>query len=122
MAESQNKSLLKAVLGLIATRVELFSLELTDEKQRLSQILVVTVIFSLFLFLFAITVLALFLFLLWESSYRYWYIGACIVAFGLAAWGSSVCLRNLIFKNKPFELTIRELKSDIDTLNKQRGE
>lgn len=122
MAEEQNKSLFKAVLTVVATRLELFSLELTDEKQRLSQILATTVIFSLFLFLFVITILALFLFLLWESPYRYWYIGTCILAFGLAAWGSSVYLRRLIFNKIPFELSINELKTDIHTLNQYRGD
>lgn len=122
MAEAQNKSLLKAVLAVISTRIELFSLELNEEKQRLSQVLAMTVIFSTFLILFVITVLALFLFLLWESPYRYWYICACILAFGIAAWGSFICLRRSIFNKLPFELSVRELKADIDTLNQKQGD
>lgn len=120
--QADNKSLLKAVLGAIATRMELFSLELSEEKHRLSQMLALTVIFSTFLILFVITVLALFLFLLWESPYRYWYIGLCILFFGAAAWSSVICLRRLLFKKIPFEFTIRELKSDVDMLSKKRGE
>lgn len=122
MAEAQNKSLLKAVLAVFTTRLELFSLEFNEEKQRLSQVLAMTVIFSTFLILFVITLLALFLFLLWESPYRYWYICACILAFGLAAWAAFTCLRRLLFNKPPFELSVRELKADIDTLNQQRGD
>lgn len=120
--QAENTSLLKAILGAMATRLELFSLELSEEKYRLSQMLVTMVIFSTFLILFVLTILALFLFLLWESPYRYWYIGFCILIFGAAAWSSMVCLRRLLFKKVPFELSIRELKSDVDMLSKKRGD
>lgn len=116
---TENKSLLQAVLGVIATRLELFSLELSDEKQHLSQIFALTVVFSVFLILFFITALALFLFLLWESPFRFWYIGACIIVFGLIAASSFLCLRRKIFNQIPFKMSVQELKTDIDTLNKR---
>lgn len=117
MAQAKaGKSLIKALLRVLATRVELFSLELSEEKDNLGQVLVWAVLCGAFLVMFAITVLGLLLALVWDTPYKYWYIGACIFLFAAGAAWALATLKKLIFGRVPFAMTIDELKTDINAL------
>lgn len=114
----ESKSLLKALLRVVSTRIELFSLELSEEKNNLSQVLILTVVLGSFLVLFCIALLGLILALLWNTPYRYWFIGSCIVFFGAVALAALAGLKKLLFSRVPFEMTIEELKTDISSIKK----
>lgn len=120
MAQDQeNSSFLKALLRVLATRLELFSLELTDEKQNLAHVVVLTVAMSMLLILFMLSFMSLFLALLWDTPYIYWFIVICILTFGGCALGAFIKLKGLLFGRKPFEITIEELKADANAITKR---
>jgi uncharacterized membrane protein YqjE len=105
------KALLNTILGLVQTRVELFAVELQEEKLRVSQLVVwvaAIILFGLMAFIFLSFLLVV---VFWEHRiavvlglFLFYGIGAVGLALGLRAYLRSTPL--------PFSATVEEIKKD----------
>ena len=108
------------LLGLLRTRLELFGIELAEEKERAAQVVLLAVCALLFgglaLLMLNLLVLAHF----WHT-YRYEAIAALFLLYGA---GVVLCIRRLqasLAQRPPmFEATVAELKADIEALGRVR--
>lgn len=125
MAESENpaggivataRRLGHSVLGLLRTRVELFAVELQEEKLRALDLLLwltVAVALAVAAILLLLGTLALFL---WQWAGYAGLIGLVVVA-GAAAVGAFLFLRRKILSGpEPFSATVNEFRKDMACL------
>lgn len=118
MSVKQN---LSAVAGgftaLLKTRLELLSLELSEEKGRLLSVLLFGAIGLLFLHL-ALTVVAVLVGLFfWNTEYRYIALAVLVVVYALVGLGCLLLMKkHLGLAVTPFSATIDALRDDADAL------
>jgi len=104
--------------GLLGTRLELFSLELAEEKSRLGRAagmaLAAVVLLTLALLVFSLLIAALF----WPTEHRYLALGVLAAAYALVGLalllGARSSLKSAL---PPFSQTIEELRRDADMLS-----
>lgn len=114
------RSIGPALIGLLRTRLELFGIELAEEKERAAQLALLAAFGLLFggLALLMLNVLVLAHF--WHT-HRYEAILGLILLYG---GGVAVCLwrlqASLAARPPMFEATMAELKADIEALNRVR--
>ena len=118
MSVKQN---LRAVSGgftaLVKTRLELLSLELTEEKDRLLSVLLFGAIGLLFLHL-ALTVVAVLVGLFfWGTEYRYIALAVLVLVYALVGLGCLLLMKkHLGLATTPFAATIDALRDDAQAL------
>ena len=114
------RSIGPALIGLLRTRVELFGIELSEEKERAAQLALLAAFVLLFAGLALLMLNALVLAHFWHT-HRYQAILGLILLYG---GGVVLCLwrlqASLAARPPMFEATMAELKADIEALNRVR--
>jgi uncharacterized membrane protein YqjE len=109
-----------ALVGLIRTRVELFGLELAEERARAGRLAVLGGAALLFAGMLLLLVNVLVLALFWDG-HRYQAIVGLIVVHGVGfAWAAAAIKTSIDSRPPMFEATIAELKADLEALNRAR--
>jgi uncharacterized membrane protein YqjE len=99
-----------AVLGLLHSHVELFGIELQEQKAR-------TVSLLLFALLLLVGLSTLVMILVWDTGYRLTGIICLCVFYSLAAAFCGVRLKAAVFdESTPFHATLEELANDRERL------
>jgi uncharacterized membrane protein YqjE len=105
------RALLHTILGLVQSRVELFAVELQEEKLRVSQLVIwvaAILLFGLMAFIFLSFLLVV---VFWE--HRVAVVLGLFLFYGLGAAGLALGLRaNLRTTPLPFSATVEEIKKD----------
>ncbi len=105
-----------AFLGLLHTHVELFGIELQEQKARTVRLLLFAGLALVFALLLLIGLSALLLILVWDSYRLYGIIGLCGL-YTLAALFCAMRLKAAVFdESSPFHSTLEELANDRERL------
>ncbi|AXK52982.1 MULTISPECIES: phage holin family protein [Pseudomonas] len=105
-----------AVLGLLHSHVELFGIELQEQKARTVSLLLFAGLALVFALLLLVGLSALVLILLWDSYRLAGIIGLCVF-YTLAAVFCGLRLKSAIFdESSPFHATLEELANDRERL------
>lgn len=114
------RSIGPALIGLLRTRLELFGIELAEEKERAAQLALLAAFGLLFAGLALLMLNVLVLAYFWHT-HRYEAILGLILLYG---GGVVVCLwrlqASLAARPPMFEATMAEFKADIEALNRVR--
>ncbi|MFJ3485230.1 phage holin family protein [Pseudomonas sp. NPDC090202] len=113
---SSTRRLGAAFLGLLHSHVELFGIELQEQKARTVSLLLFAGLALVFALLLLIGLSALLLILLWDSYRLSGIIGLCVF-YTLAALFCAMRLKAAIFdESSPFHSTLEELANDRERL------
>ncbi|WP_095107516.1 phage holin family protein [Pseudomonas sp. Irchel 3E20] len=105
-----------AFLGLLHSHVELFGIELQEQKARTVSLLLFAGLALVFALLLLVGLSALVLILLWDSYRLAGIIGLCVF-YSLAALFCAMRLRAAIYdESSPFNATLEELANDRERL------
>lgn len=109
------------LLSVVRTRLELFSIEASEQKARLLMVLGMAFAALLFLMLallvFSIAVALYF----WPTEQRYLALGLLALLYGLVGIGFFWAVRReLLFEPMPFSVTLNELKRDMTMVERLR--
>lgn len=105
-----------AFLGLLHNHVELFGIELQEQKARTVSVLLFAGLSLVFALLLLVGLSALVLILLWDTYRLAGIIGLCVF-YLLAAMFCAMRLKSAIFdESSPFESTLEELANDRERL------
>jgi len=111
-----SKRLGAAVLGLLHGHVELFGIELQEQKARTLSLLLFAGLALVFALLLLVALSALVLVLLWDSYRLAGVIGLCVF-YAAAALLCGVRLKAAVFdESSPFSSTLEELAKDRERL------
>lgn len=111
-----SKRLGAAVLGLLHGHVELFGIELQEQKARTLSLLLFAGLALVFALLLLVALSALVLVLLWDSYRLAGVIGLCVF-YGVAALFCALRLKAAVFdESSPFSSTLEELAKDRERL------
>lgn len=102
------------LLSIVRTRIELFSLEASEQKSRLIALLGMAfgalLFLTLALLVFSIAVALYF----WPTDQRYVALGVLALIYGLVGAGLFLAIRRqLLFSPMPFAATVEELRRDL---------
>ncbi|MBH3427357.1 phage holin family protein [Pseudomonas alkylphenolica] len=115
-SSASSKRLGAAVLGLLHGHVELFGIELQEQKARTLRLLLFAGLGLVFALLLLVALSALVLVLLWDSYRLAGVIGLCVF-YGVAALYCSLRLKAAVFdESSPFSSTLEELAKDRERL------
>jgi len=115
-SSASSKRLGAAVLGLLHGHVELFGIELQEQKARTLRLLLFAGLGLVFALLLLVALSALVLVLLWDSYRLAGVIGLCVF-YGVAALYCGVRLKAAVFdESSPFSSTLEELAKDRERL------
>lgn len=115
-SSASSKRLGAAVLGLLHGHVELFGIELQEQKARSLRLLLFAGLALVFALLLLVALSALVLVLLWDSYRLAGVIGLCVF-YGVAALYCSLRLKAAVFdESSPFSSTLEELAKDRERL------
>ncbi|MGH8381991.1 phage holin family protein [Pseudomonas sp.] len=113
---ASGKRLGAAVLGLLHGHVELFGIELQEQKARTLSLLLFAGLALVFALLLLVAVSGLVLVLLWDSYRLAGVIGLCVF-YGLAALFCGLRLKAAVYdESSPFSSTLEELAKDRERL------
>jgi len=113
---SSTRRLGAAFLGLLHSHVELFGIELQEQKARTVSLLLFAGLTLLFALLLMVRLSALLLILLWDSWRLAGVIGLCVF-YSLAALFCALRLKALVAdESSPFQATLEELANDRERL------
>lgn len=113
---SSSRRLGAAILGLLHGHVELFGIELQEQKARTLSLLLFAGLALVFALLLLTALSALLLILLWDSYRLAGIIGLCVF-YGLAAVFCGLRLKAAVFdESSPFHATLEELAKDRERL------
>lgn len=112
-----------SLLSIVSTRIELFSIELSEQKERLLKVLCLSfgalLCLSLALLILTLTVALVF----WPTEYRYVALFVAVAVYAVAGLGMMLAVWRLLTRGAaPFEATIEELRNDVawlERLNRQ---
>jgi len=105
-----------AVLGLLHSHVELFGIELQEQKARTVSLLLFAGLALVFALLLLVGLSALVLILLWDTYRLAGIIGLCVF-YSLAALFCALRLKAAIYdESSPFHATLEELANDRERL------
>jgi uncharacterized membrane protein YqjE len=105
-----------AFLGLLHSHVELFGIELQEQKARTVSLLLFAGLALVFALLLLIGLSALLLILVWDSYRLTGIIGLCVF-YSLAALFCAMRLKAAVFdESSPFHSTLEELANDRERL------
>lgn len=122
MSVRENLSVVASdLVSMLRTRVELFSLEVAEQKHRLFSMAAMLLAAGLFLLLAVVVASFLVIAFFWPTEYRYWAIGLLSLAYAVAGivliW--VVCHR-IKTESAPFAATLEELHRDLVVLGQLR--
>ncbi len=101
-----------SLIGTVHDRIELFSVEVQEEKYRLIR-LFVAISAAIFAGIMAMTFASItVVYLFWESARIAVLVGLTVAYTGALAWILIALRRNLATQPKPFAGTLQELKED----------
>ncbi|TDF85663.1 phage holin family protein [Pseudomonas sp. H9] len=113
---ASSKRLGAAVLGLLHGHVELFGIELQEQKARTLSLLLFAGLALVFTLLLLVALSALVLVLLWDTYRLAGVIGLCVF-YGLAAVFCGLRLKAAVYdESSPFSATLEELAKDRERL------
>ncbi|MBM3106923.1 phage holin family protein [Pseudomonas sp. P66] len=113
---ASSKRLGAAVLGLLHGHVELFGIELQEQKARTLSLLLFAGLALVFALLLLVALSGLVLVLLWDTYRLAGVIGLCVF-YGLAAVFCGLRLKAAVFdESSPFHSTLEELAKDRERL------
>ncbi|MCW2270521.1 hypothetical protein D3C77_38260 [compost metagenome] len=113
---ASSKRLGAAVLGLLHGHVELFGIELQEQKARTLSLLLFAGLALVFALLLLVALSALVLVLLWDSYRLAGVIGLCVF-YGVAALYCGLRLKAAVYdESSPFSSTLEELAKDRERL------
>ncbi|WP_412460355.1 phage holin family protein [Pseudomonas sp. SC11] len=105
-----------AILGLLHSHIELFGIELQEQKGRTLRLLLFAGLALVFALLLLTALSGLLLVLLWDSYRLAGIIGLCVF-YGLATVFCGVRLKAAVFdESSPFHSTLEELAKDRERL------
>ena len=114
------RNLAPSLIALVRTRLELFGIELSEERARAVETALLAALTLLFAALTFLMLNVLVLAYFWES-HRYLAIGVLAAVYGSAALVCGVRMQSALAARPPmFEATMAELKSDLEALNRVR--
>ncbi|CAI8826307.1 MULTISPECIES: phage holin family protein [Pseudomonas] len=115
-AGPSSKRLGAAVLGLLHGHVELFGIELQEQKARTLSLLLLAGLALVFALLLLTALSGLVLVMLWDSYRLAGIVGLCVF-YGLAALFCGLRLKAAMFdESSPFSSTLEELAKDRERL------
>ncbi|MBF4210033.1 hypothetical protein EI533_20095 [Pseudomonas donghuensis] len=115
-AGPSSKRLGAAVLGLLHGHVELFGIELQEQKARTLSLLLLAGLALVFALLLLTALSGLVLVMLWDSYRLAGIVGLCVF-YGLAALYCGLRLKAAMFdESSPFSSTLEELAKDRERL------
>ncbi|MCP3749247.1 MULTISPECIES: phage holin family protein [Pseudomonas] len=115
-AGPSSKRLGAAVLGLLHGHVELFGIELQEQKARTLSLLLLAGLALVFALLLLTALSGLVLVMLWDSYRLAGIVGLCVF-YGLAALFCGLRLKAAVFdESSPFSSTLEELAKDRERL------
>lgn len=113
---SSSRRLGAAFLGLLHSHVELFGIELQEQKSRTVSLLLFAGLALVFALLLLVGLSALVLILVWDTYRFVGIIGLCVF-YTLAAIFCAMRLKSAIFdESSPFHATLEELANDRERL------
>lgn len=113
---SSSRRLGAAILGLLHGHVELFGIELQEQKARTLSLLLFAGLALVFALLLLTALSALLLILLWDSYRLAGIVGLCVF-YSLAAVFCGLRLKAAVFdESSPFHATLEELAKDRERL------
>lgn len=113
MSLGQNsKDLFSTVAAMFANRVELFGLELAEERQRLVSAIVYGITATILAAFFLLGLSFLVLMLVWDSPYRYAVIGGLTLLYAVLSLVFLSKIKSLFSQAMPFASTIQVFKDD----------
>jgi uncharacterized membrane protein YqjE len=105
------------VLGLLHSHVELFGIELQEQKARTVSLLLFAGLALVFALLLLVGLSTLVMILVWDTGYRLTGIVCLCVFYTLAAAFCGVRLKAAVFdESTPFHATLEELANDRERL------
>lgn len=114
---STSRRLGAAVLGLLHSHVELFGIELQEQKARTVSLLLFAGLALVFALLSLVGLSTLVMILVWDTGYRLTGIVCLCVFYTLAAAFCGVRLKAAVFdESTPFHATLEELANDRERL------
>jgi uncharacterized membrane protein YqjE len=115
-ASSSTRRLGAAFLGLLHGHIELFGIELQEQKARTLSLLLLAGLALVFAMLLLTALSGLVLILLWDSYRLTGIIGLCLF-YGLAALFCGMRVKSAIFdESSPFSATLEEVAKDRERL------
>ncbi len=116
-------SISSGLISLVRTRLEIFGLELAEEKTRLIKVLALAFAALLFLALALLVFSILVAVMFWPTEDRYLALGALAAVYGLIGLVLVLKLRSeLVDGPAPFNVTVRELSRDVTTFSPRRDD
>lgn len=107
-----------AVLAIVGTRLELFSIELSEQKESIVKLLCLS-FGALLCLALALLILTLTLALLfWHTEYRYLALGIAVLVYAVAGLTMLRMVWNMLRGSIPFEASIAELRHDMACLKR----
>lgn len=116
------RSIGPAALALLRTRLELFGIELAEERERTVALVVLGAMVFLFAALALMLINVLVLAIFWDSHRLAAISGLAILYVALAGWCVNVIRARQASRPPMFESTLAELKADLEALQRVRGE
>ncbi|MBC7203541.1 MAG: phage holin family protein [Pusillimonas sp.] len=111
--------LVSTLVSIVGTRLELFCVELAEQRLRLIKVMCLTVGAMLCLVLALLVVSLLVALYFWPTEYRYLALGLLALAYLLIGLGLAWWVRNELCANPaPFEATLDELRRDLALVNR----
>ncbi len=108
--------------SLVKTRLELLSLELAEEKDRLLSVLLFGAVGLLFLHLALMVIAVLVGLFFWETDYRYIALAILVLVYVLVGVGCLLLMKkHLGLAATPFAATVEALKDDAAALRGHRS-
>ena len=108
-----------SLVALLRTRAELFSLELSEEKERHKQLLMLAAVAALFLFL-ALQLLAVLVIVAFWDTYRLAAAAGVTALYLAVGLGALLALRRRWRATPPpFSATLNELRKDLEALGRR---
>ncbi|QPT40740.1 Predicted membrane protein [Oligella ureolytica] len=113
MSLGQNsKELLGTVAAMLSNRVELISLELAEERERLVSVVMYAIATAILAAFFLLGLSFLILMLVWDSPYRFAVIGGMTVFYAIVAMFCVARVKSLFAEAIPFASSIQVFKDD----------
>lgn len=111
----------QTLVAILATRLELFAIELSEEKGAFIRMLV-WVAAAMFFGVLAIIVLTFLLILLfWPTEWRYWAFAAILIIYsGLSLYFVRKVMMRLTRGPVPFQASLDELRQDLQLIQRLR--
>jgi uncharacterized membrane protein YqjE len=122
MALRQNVGQLASTLGaMVRTRLELFSLELAEQRSRVLRLFILTVAGALCLTLALLVFSLMVVLFFWPTEYRYVALALLVVAYLVAAGVLFFKVRQSLLNDpQPFSATLDELRRDVALIDRLR--